>query len=120
MIFYCPNLYEITAKAKEWIKSYLRNRYQRVEIKNKNFHHNTFSDWGTIKRIVPQGSILGPLLFLVFINDLSKTISEKSKPFLFADDTSIIFINSNLEDFKNYIKIEFESLNNGSKPIDCH
>jgi hypothetical protein len=94
------NLYGITGKANEWIKSYLENRYQRVEIKNKNFSSNAFSDWGIIKHSVSQGSILGPLLFLLYINDLSKTINKKSKPILFADDTSIIFTNSKSEDFK--------------------
>ena len=39
----------------EWIKSYLRNMYQRVVIKNKNFNHNIFSDWGVKKYGVPHG-----------------------------------------------------------------
>jgi hypothetical protein len=94
------NFYGITGKANEWIKSYLKNRYQRVEINNKNSSHNAFSNWGIIKHSVPQGSILGPLLFLLYINDLSKTINNKSKPILYADDTSIIFKNSKIEDFK--------------------
>jgi len=72
-----------------------------VEIKNKNFSHKTFSDWGFLKHGVSQESILGPLLFLLCINDLSKTIN--GSPILFRGDTSIIFTNSNTQDFKNDI-----------------
>ena len=59
---------------------------------------------------------LGSLLFLLHINDILKNINRKSKPILFADDTRIIFINSNLKDFTNYIEIEFESITTWSKP----
>jgi len=62
ILLYKLNFYGINGKAYEWIKSYLRNRYQRVEIKNKNFNHNTFLDWGVTKHSVPQGSFLGLLL----------------------------------------------------------
>jgi len=82
-----------------------------VEIKNKNFSHKTFSDWGVIKHDVPQVSTLGPKHFLLYVNDLSKTINRRSKPILFAVDTSILFTNSILKDFKNHAQIEFESLN---------
>lgn len=82
-----------------------------MEIKNKHFNHKTFSNWGVIKHGIRQGSILGPLLFLLYVNDLSKNINGQSKPILFADDTSIVFTSSVLEDFKNYVEIEFESLN---------
>jgi hypothetical protein len=44
------NFYGITVKANEWMKSYLKNRYQRVEIKNKNSSPNAFSNWGIIKQ----------------------------------------------------------------------
>jgi hypothetical protein len=55
--------------------------------------------------------ILGPLLFLHHINELSVIINGKSEPILFVDDTTLLFTNSNPWDFKNYIKIIFEFLN---------
>jgi len=73
--------YGINGKAKLLLESYLQNRYQRVQTTNSYFNSNTVSKWTKIKYGVPQGSILGPLLFLVYINDLSKAVEHK--PFLF-------------------------------------
>jgi hypothetical protein len=58
------NFYKITDNAYEWIKSYFIKMYQRVKIKNKNFSHKTFSDWGFLEHSVSQESILVSLLFL--------------------------------------------------------
>lgn len=68
----------------EWFKNYLDDRYQRVVIEGEE------STWGKIKAGVPQGSILGPLLFLVYINDITSVVNCNIR--LFADDT-ILYIN---------------------------
>ena len=67
-----------------WFLSYLSNRRQRVVINGQA------SDWASVLAGVPQGSILGPLLFLIFINDIVKHIGCSIR--LFADDTSLYII----------------------------
>jgi hypothetical protein len=94
--------YGITGRANNLIKSYLNDRYQRVLIKNI-YSKNCFSEWEKVKQGVPQGSILGPLFFLLYINDLPGIINDISKPTLFADDNNIIITESNLRNFKDKI-----------------
>jgi hypothetical protein len=75
----------------KWFESYLKNRKQYVQFNNK------MSEEQTIKCGVPQGSILGPLLFILYMNDFSKA-STKCTSLLFADDTNIFMSGKNLND----------------------
>jgi hypothetical protein len=79
------------------MKSYLKSRYQKVILDN-NFP-NSDSDWGEIRHSVPQGSILDPLLFLLYINDLPKIVNDNTEVVLYADNTSIIITSLNPTDF---------------------
>jgi hypothetical protein len=65
---------------------------KRVEIKFLNSDCNTYLNCGTVEHGPPQGSVFGPLLFLLYINDLPPNINSQSKPILFAEDTIIIII----------------------------
>ena len=76
--------YWITGNFYRWFLSYLSNRFHRVTIPGG------ISDWVEILAGVPQGSILGPLLFLLFINDIVREINSNLR--LFADDTTINII----------------------------
>jgi hypothetical protein len=59
--------------------------------------------------------VLGPFLYLIFINDLPKFVNYKSVPILFADDTNILLSHSNPTDFNNIINTVFKILNNWFK-----
>jgi hypothetical protein len=100
--------YGIKGRAKDLIKSYLLDRYQRVLIAADSTKF--YSKWEPVIG-VPQGSILGPLLFLLYVNDLPDVISDVSNPVFFADDRSLIITNSNIPRFEKDINKVLGRLN---------
>jgi len=102
--------YGISGNANKLINSYLTNRYQRVKIKD-NHYINYCSDWDNVKQGVPQGSVLGPLLFLLYINDLPDTINDMSSPVHFADDTNIICSHQDINVLNDKIERVLQKIN---------
>ena len=78
------SLYGCDGITLQWFNSYLKNRSQIVQI------NNTKSSREHIKYGVPQGSILGPLIFILFINDIVFEV-EYSKLYMYADDSTLFF-----------------------------
>ena len=74
--------YGVQNNALQWFKSYLTNRYQYVDF------NGTLSSKLPLTTGVPQGSILGPLMFIIYMNDIYK-VSDKFHSILYADDTTL-------------------------------
>lgn len=99
----CRKLKAMGVESVEWFESYLSNRKQTVHV------NDTFSSQESISCGVPQGSILGPLMFLCYVNDMPISISKKCKLLLYADDSAIIYSHKNLSVIKSTLGQELES-----------
>ena len=95
-------LYGVNGKAHDWFRSYLSNRTQYCQVNGK------LSEPRTIITGIPQGSILGPLLFLVYINDLPNCLKNADCD-MFADDTQL---GTATKDVKTTIEILSDDLAN--------
>ena len=91
----------------DWLSSYLKNCMQTMQIGPPII----LSDKAVIGFGVPQGSILGPLLFLLYVNDIHRC-SNKFMFNLFADDTNILYANKNLKDLETIVNNELQNLYN--------
>jgi hypothetical protein len=72
-------MYNIHPETVQWVEDFLSDRQQRVCINGDQ------SDWSNVSSGIPQGSVLGPILFIIYINDLPKDLISKTN--IFADDT---------------------------------
>ena len=95
--------YGIRGKTNDWFRSHLSNRMQYVSILGND------SGIKYMKHGVPQGSVLGPLLFLIYINDLNKAI-KYSKVYHFADYTNLLKISNSPSQLRSQINIDLKLL----------
>jgi len=97
--------YGIRGSANNWFKSYLENRRQYVQIGDAK------SSYKPMTCGVPQGSILGPLLFLLYINELP-SVSMLLLSVLFADDTTVYLSGNNLKELEYIMNQELKKISN--------
>ena len=98
------HFYGIRGVVNDWFLSYLSNRTQTVQI------GDSISDKCNVLTGIPQGSVLGPLLFILYINDIY-TSSSKLKFYLFADDTNLLFADKNLKSLEHTVNNELLHVN---------
>ena len=98
------NLFEIQGIALDWFRSYLTNRTQRCLV------NGSLSRICSLKCGVPQGTILGPLLFLIYINDLPNCLTS-CQPRMYADDTYITYADVDVNSIQLNLNHDLGNLN---------
>ena len=99
------NHYGIRGVSNDWFKSYLSNRYQYVSINGYEF------GLAALNCGIPQGSVLGPLLFLLYINDLNQAI-KFCKVYHFADDTNLSCLSNSIKKLNKLVNVDLKYLVN--------
>ena len=97
------NLYGLEGKELNWYKSYLENMRQCCKVNEKD-SKTKVENWG-----VPQGSCLGPLLFLAYINDLPKCL-EKSNVLMYTDDICLYYSFDSVDAMNKAINADLKAL----------
>ena len=107
------NSYGINNNLHAWFESYLHNRSQFV------FHNNNKSETKHITHGVPQGSILGPLLFIIYVNDFSRA-SDLLFSIMFADDTSVFIEGHSFNEVIESLNTELKKVPSGFNLTNLH
>ena len=97
--------YGISKNELKWFKSYLQGRTQVV------CHNNKVSDVKEVNIGVPQGTILGPILFLIYVNDLTKAVTNHAQINIFADDVVIYSNHSSIEQLQMNLQDTMTNVN---------
>ena len=92
-------------KTLDWFRSYLSDRTQKCQVNGQ------LSSSKNLSCGIPQGTILGPLLFLIYINDLPKCLDHGASPRMYADDTNINVAASNYDELQNLMNNALENIN---------